>query len=249
MADITIEKHDKVALLRLTGGVTSPVNPRLVADFNAALDEIIAKDFRGMVLAGGPKFFSIGLDLPALLKLNRADMAEFWHGFDDLVVKLYSLPMPTLCVYEGHATAAGSIFATACDFRFAAPGKPLFGFNEIVIGLAVPLLAHLMLEQVMGSQKAVELMFSGRFIKPESALKIGAIDAIFAIDALEATALERIGALAQAPPLGFRATKFNKTQYVLDKFYAGRHRAAQDFLNCWFDDAVQAILTEAAKKF
>lgn len=249
MSQVTIEKHVQVALVRLTAGVTNPVNPELLAELNAALDQVTADGCKGMVLAGGPKFFSIGLDLPALLKLSRAEMAAFWHTFDDVVAKLYGLPLPTLCAYQGHATAAGSILAAACDFRYAAAAKPLFGFNEIVIGLSVPFLPHLMLEQIIGSQKAVELMFNGRFIKPEEALSLGVIDAVFTGEELEAKALEKIGVMAQYPPLGFRATKYTKTKFVLDKFYANRDQAAQSFLNCWFDENVQNILTEAAKKF
>lgn len=249
MALVTTEKIDNIALVRLTAGTTNPVTPELVRELDQALDQVMADGSKGLILTGGAKFFCIGLDLPTLLKLNRTEMAAFWHAFDDLIAKLYALPMPTLCAYQGHATAAGSILAAACDFRYAATGKALFGFNEIVIGLSVPLLAHLMLEQIIGSQKAVELMFNGRFIKPEETLAIGAIDAIYAPEELEARALEKMTTLAQYPVLGFRATKAGKTQFLLEKFNANRDRAAQDFLNCWFDENVQNILTEAAKKF
>lgn len=249
MALTSIEKHDNVALLRLTASVTNPVNPQLVRDLDLTLDEVLISGSRGLVLAGGEKFFSIGLDLPTLLQLNRDEMANFWHTFDDLIVKLYALPMPTLCAYQGHATAAGSILAAACDFRYAAGDKALFGFNELVIGLSVPLMTHLMLEQILGSRKAVDLMFGGRFIKPEEALSMGVVDAVHAPEELEAQALGKIVALAQYPAKGFKATKINKTKFLLEKFNANRDRAAQDFLDCWFDTKVQAILAEAAKKF
>lgn len=249
MSVVSLEKHDHVALVRLSAGVTNPVNLELLKDLDVALDEVVADGYKGMVLAGGPKFFSIGLDLPALLKLSRAEMAAFWHAFDDVTAKLYAMPMPTLCAYQGHATAAGSIFAAACDFRYAAAAKPLFGFNEIIIGLSVPLLAHLMLEQIIGSQKTVDLMFNGRFIKPEEALSLGVIDAVFNAEELETKALEKTGVMANYPAPGFKATKFTKTKFVLDKFFANRDQAAQSFLNCWFDENAQNILTEAAKKF
>lgn len=249
MALITIEKHTNVALVRLTGSVTNPVNPELVRELDLALDEVVISGFSGLVLAGGEKFFSIGLDLPQLLTFNRSEMAAFLHNFDDLTAKLYALPIPTLCAYQGHATAAGSILATACDFRYAAQGKALFGFNELVIGLAVPLLAYLMLEQLLGAQKAMRLIGDGVFIKPEEALSLGAIDAMYPAETLEARALDKMAALAQYPALGFKATKKHKTEFLLEKFTANRKRGAQDFLECWFDERVQTILAEAAKKF
>lgn len=249
MALVTIEKHNNVALLRLSGSVTNSVNLELVRELGLALDEVVISGFRGLVLAGGEKFFSIGLDLPQLLTLKRSEMEDFWHNFDDVTAKLYALPIPTLCAYRGHATAAGSILVTACDFRYAAQGKALFGFNELTIGLAVPLLAYLMLEQLLGTQKAMCLIGDGVFIKPEEALSLGVIDAIYPAAELEARALDKMAALVQYPAQGFKATKTFKTKFLLEKFSANRIRGAQDFLECWFDERVQTILTEAAKKF
>lgn len=249
MALITIEKHGNVALVRLAASVTNPVNVELVRELDLALDEVVISGFRGLVLAGGEKFFSIGLDLPKLLTFNRSEMADFWHNFDDLTAKLYALPMPTLCAYRGHATAAGSVLATACDFRYAAQGKALFGFNELAIGLAVPLLAVLMLQQLLGTRQAMRLIYGGVFIKPEEALGLGAIDAMYPAAELEARALDKIAAVAKYPPQGFKATKTHKTKFLLEKFTANRKRGAQDFLECWFDEQVRIILAEAAKKF
>lgn len=246
---VIIEQYAAVALVRLNNGVTNAVNPLLIADLDKALDEVRQLGSKALLLAGGPKFFSIGLDLPGLLQLDRNDMAQFWYDFDTFIGRLYALPMPTLCAYQGHATAAGSIFASACDFRLAAAGRPLFGFNELVIGLSVPLLPQLMLVQIIGSQKAAELMFSGRFVKPDEALALGIVDAVYAPEELEARALEKLNALAALPALGFQATKYYKTKFVLEQFEANRDMAAKSFLDCWFNPEVQSILTEAAKKF
>lgn len=249
MSTVKIEQYDAVALVRLNNGVTNAVNPVLVADLDKALDEVQQAGYKALLLAGGPKFFSIGLDLPALLQLKRDDMAQFWYDFDTIIARLYAWPTPTLCAYQGHATAAGSILASACDFRLAAAGRPLFGFNELVIGLSVPLLTQLMLVQIIGSQKAAELMFSGRFVKPEEALTLGIVDGVFAPEELEARALEKLVALSALPTMGFKATKYYKTKFVLEQYEANRDMAAKAFLDCWFNSEVQSILTEAAKKF
>ena len=85
MTAVTVESHGKIALLRLTNRVTNAIGPALVADLSTAL-LLIATDFRGCVLAGGSKFFSIGLDLPALVQLNRQEMSRFWDDFDQAVL-------------------------------------------------------------------------------------------------------------------------------------------------------------------
>lgn len=63
MAQVIIEDHGDVALLRLDNGVTNAIGPTMLDDLLEALDEI-KEGYRGLVLAGGPKFFSMGLDCP-----------------------------------------------------------------------------------------------------------------------------------------------------------------------------------------
>ena len=70
---ITVEQKEEITIVRLNHGPTSPVGPILVDDLHTALD-MVKKQSRAMVLCGGEKFFSIGLDLPQLLELERAEM-------------------------------------------------------------------------------------------------------------------------------------------------------------------------------
>ena len=93
MAAVTIEAHGPVAVLRLTNGVTNAIGSAVLRDIELLLPEV-REAFRGLVLAGNPKFFSIGLDLPELLALDRDGMADFWRRFEDLVLALYTIRYP-----------------------------------------------------------------------------------------------------------------------------------------------------------
>ena len=140
MSKVIIEVHDAVAVLRLKNGVTNAISPELVDDLLATMKQMKI-EFNGMVLAGGDKFFCIGFDLPKLLQLDRPEMTEFYVRFNQAVLDLYTLPMPTACAIDGHATAGGAIFALSADFRFVSSGRRLIGVNEVKIGLPVPHLA------------------------------------------------------------------------------------------------------------
>ena len=111
METVVIEPHGKIALLRLDNGVTNAISPLLVDELGEAVRKVQA-EFHGMVLAGGSKFFCIGLDLPTLLKLDRTKMGEFWEAFDQVVLDLFSLLLPTAAMlrffnvlYPGTRTA------------------------------------------------------------------------------------------------------------------------------------------------
>ncbi|MGA9236658.1 MAG: enoyl-CoA hydratase/isomerase family protein [Desulfobacterales bacterium] len=248
MTAVTVESHGKVALLRLTNGVTNAIGPALVADFSTALS-LIAADFSGCVLAGGTKFFSIGLDLPALIQLNRREMSRFWDALDQAVLDLYCLPLPTAAAITGHATAGGTILALSADYRLIAAGRKLMGLNEINIGVPVPFLAALMLRQIVGDRTARDLQYKGDLILPEMARSIGLVDDIGPEEKIEALALEAIGTLADKPERAYSLIKRNRTEAVCRQFESRRSEKKEEMLACWFQPAVQELLKKAAEKF
>jgi enoyl-CoA hydratase/carnithine racemase len=248
MTKLALEDHGNVAIVRLANGVTNAIGPEVVEELSLALQEVRGR-FRGMVLAGGNKFFSIGLDLPALLKLNRKDMAAFWAGFEDTVLALYTLPIPTAAAIAGHAPAAGTILALACDFRMIASGKKLMGLNEIKIGLPVPFLADLILRQAVGDRAATEIEYTGELLMPEKAQTFALTDAIFPEEDVEARAIAKISEMLERPPFGFPLTKQHRTRDIRTRFLADRESINQAFMDCWFSAPVQDILSEASKKF
>ena len=104
-----------------------------------------------MLLCGGNKFFSIGLDLPALLKLDRPAMHHFLEDFNDLCLALFTAAFPTACALAGHAVAGGNILALTCNYRYAISGKKI-GLNELKLGVPVPYLADMILRHTIGNQ-------------------------------------------------------------------------------------------------
>ena len=248
MTAVTVESHGKVALLRLTHRVTNAIGPTLLADFSTELS-LIATDFRGCVLAGGTKFFSIGLDLPTLIQLDRQEMSHFWDVFDQAVLDLYCLPLPTAAAIAGHATAGGTILALGADYRLIAAGRKLMGLNEINIGVPVPFLAALMLRQIVGDRTARDLQYKGDLILPEMARSIGLVDDIGPEEKIETLALETIGAQADKPQRAFSLIKLNRTEAVCRQFESRRTEKKEEMLACWFQPAVQDLLKKAAEKF
>jgi len=122
MSVITLEDQGTVAVLRLANKTTNAINGQLVHDLYQALN-VVSNQYKGLVLAGGEKFFSIGLDLPELLQLNQSEMDEFWHAFNHLAYDLFTLPLPTVCALSGHAVAGGNVLALTCDYRLGGSEK------------------------------------------------------------------------------------------------------------------------------
>jgi enoyl-CoA hydratase/carnithine racemase len=248
MPQVLMEDRETVAVLRLANGATNAIGAELVDELSAAVGTVRSRG-QGLVLAGNRKFFSIGLDVPALLDYDRGAMADFWNRFEDLVLAIYTLPAPTACAICGHATGGGAILALACDYRFMAEGKRLVALNEVRIGVPVPYLADLMLRQIVPDRVAVELEFCSGFLGPHDAKAAGLADGVCDEQAVEDAAVERIRALAGMPRLAFALTKQHRTREVPSRFSAIRQELNQAFMDCWFSPAAQGLLREAAEKF
>ena len=248
MSKVKIEAHADVAVLRLSNAVTNAISPELVEDLAEALGQA-KKEFKGLILAGGSKFFSIGFDLPTLLQLERSEMADFYSKFNRATLDLYTAPLPTACAIAGHAIAGGTILALTADFRFASSGRKLMGLNEVKIGVPVPYLADLMLRQIVGDRAATELNYCGDFLEAEQAHKVGLLDDVCSPEALDQKAIDKVAELAALPHYGFRLIKANRVEEVQARFNERGSMKTALFLDCWFNPAVQELLQAAAKKF
>lgn len=248
MPKVIIEALDNIAILRLNNGVTNAISPSLVEEMSEAIVEV-KKNFNGMILTGGGKFFSIGLDLPALLTLNRTELTDFWFKFNQLTLDLFTIPMPTAAVLSGHAIAGGNIFALTTDFRFGTSDRRQIGLNEVRLGLPAPYLADLMLRQVVGDRHATGMLYHGGFITFQNAKDIGLIDVICSPETVEEEAVKKITELAALPASGFAAIKANRVEATQLRYQENYRSKNDEFLDCWFSDSVQALLKEAAKKF
>mgnify|MGYP001811955443 CR=1 FL=1 len=248
MSTIRIESHENVAVLRLDNGVTNAISQELVDELSAAL-ATIRSDGRGLVLAGGDKFFSIGLDLPRLLQLSREQMERFWQRFDQVLLDLYTFPAPTAAAINGHAVAGGTILALTADCRFISDGRNLMGLNEANIGVPVPYLADLLLRQLVDENAANEIVFGGELIAPEKARAIGLVNDILPEEALENHAIESVRAVSVKPRHAIRQIMENRTERVNRRFERNRDVKRAAMMDIWFRPEVQQMLNEAAKKF
>ncbi len=248
MSDVIIEENGNIAIVRLNNGVTNAVSLTLVEDLAQALSTV-KNEFRGMVLAGGEKFFCIGLNLPELLQLDRSDMYEFWFKFNKVTLDFYTLPIPTACAIAGHGPGAGTILALACDFRFAANEKIWVGLNEIQLGIPTPYIVDLMLRQTLNDASVNDLLYQGMLINPEKAKEIHLIHKICPKEELEEQAIEKIGGTVNFSGNAFAAIKNVKTESIRFSFEKNFKKQHEIFLDNWFSDHAQELLIKASKNF
>ena len=248
MAIIHSEIQKNIAILTLDNGTTNSITPDLLRDLSEILDEIKNK-VKGLVLCGGEKFFSIGFDLPLLIKYDRAEMSDFWYNFNHLIFVLYSISLPTVCALSGHAVAGGNILALTCDYRFAGTGTKKIGLNEIKLGVPVPYLADMLLRQIIGDRSATEMLYSGDLRSFSEAEKIGLIDKIYSTETVLQKAKEKVTEVSEFESKAFSAIKSYRTEEIRKRYEKNGKTENETFLDCWFSEPTQRLLKEASQKF
>ena len=248
MGLVSVEMRESVAVVRLNNGVTNAISVQMPAELSRALD-LAQAEAGAVVLAGGAKFFSMGFDLPNLLKMDRSGVEAFLESYNQVLLKIYELPRPTAAAIAGHAPAGGAILTLPCDYRFMASGKTIIGLNEILIGLSVPYLAASILRRLVGDRTADRMCGEGTFLNGEPAREIGLVDEVCSPEAVEERAVEKMARLAEFNPKAFAGNKVVRTAPVRRLYEEYGLAADQAWLDLFFDEQVRLLLAGAAEKF
>ena len=248
---IDVSYTGAVALVELNRDVTNALSPELVRELADALDAVRdAPEVRALVLSSAnDKFFSIGWDLPRLYDLAEESFREFYGLFNSTCLALYTLPKPAIACLRGHAVAGGCILALCCDYRVIADGHKLMGLNEIKLGVPVPYAADCILQSVVGSREARDIVESGEFYEAEVSSAKGLVDEVVSRDEVVPRAMERARVLGAMPPEAYAAIKANRVEAVEARITAGREKKQREFLEMWYTEEARKRLREAMEKF
>jgi enoyl-CoA hydratase/carnithine racemase len=151
---------------------------------------------RVVVLTGaGDKAFCAGADLTGMAAgAGHLDLHDSRGELAALFSDLWDLGKPTIAKVRGYALAGGMGLALACDLVVASDDA-VFGTPEIDVGLW-PYMITVPLMRSMPPKKALELMMTGRRVGAVEAERIGFVNQVVSVDALDQTVDELAATLA-----------------------------------------------------
>ena len=160
---------------------------------------------RAVVLTGaGEKAFVAGADIKYMSGLG-SEQAKGWGALGHEAGRLLeTMPKPTIAAINGFALGGGCELALACDLRYASTRAKL-GQPEINLGIVPGWGGTQRLARVCGVGVAKDLIFTGRTVDAEEALRIGLVNAI--ADPVLEKALETAHELAAKSPLALALAK------------------------------------------
>lgn len=189
----------------------------MTVDMGEALERVfdgLAEDeaLRVAVLTGAGRAFSAGGDLDMLEDYARRTREEGWSAeeamwaFYSRFLALRRLPVPLIAAVNGHAIGAGFCVALGCDLIYLSEDAKL-GLNFAKLGLHPGMGGSWLLPRAVGTQRAAELLYTGRIIDGATAASYGiALDALPA-DQVLPRALELAEDIASSAPGTVRRLK------------------------------------------
>lgn len=200
MSDLcSIERVGRAAIIRmLRTDKHNAFNRELNTAVSAALGELDADtDVSVALLAGSGTAFSAGADMSeAVAAIEGKGRSE---GMAQTYAAVAAFRKPLVACINGICYGGGSLVATMCDVRIAADSAA-FRFPGAVYGLVV---AGAQLPRIIGPAFAKELLFTGRVVDAEEALRIGLVNRIVPFADVEAASIEMAVQIAEnsAPAL------------------------------------------------
>jgi enoyl-CoA hydratase len=184
---------------------------------------------RVLVLTGaGDRAFAAGADIKEMESMDVSEARAWGELGHECGRLLETMPKPTIAAVNGFALGGGCELALACDLRYASAAAKL-GQPEVSIGIIPGWGGTQRLARVVGIGRAKELIYTGRMVDAEEALRIGLVNAVFAPEELLEKVLEIARSLAAKSPLVLAAAKEMTNRSLQGELDAGLSEEAERF--------------------
>jgi enoyl-CoA hydratase/carnithine racemase len=204
---VRLEVSDGIGTIRLERPPMNALNTQVQEELRAAAHAATADDqVRAVIVFGGAKVFAAGADITEFTTVTYPDMVSRAAALTGAFDAVARIPKPVVAAITGWALGGGCELALACDWRVVAEDAKL-GQPEIKLGIIPGAGGTQRLARLIGPAKAKDLIFSGRMVDAEEALRIGLADRVAPAAEVYDTAVELVRAYTTGPALALRAAK------------------------------------------
>lgn len=179
----------------------------LIEAVGAALDACDAdREVRAIVLRSEGRVFCAGADLANDNPVAEDRPAGERNPFYVAAARLFGVKKPVVAAVQGSAVGAGLGLSLVADFRVASP-EARFVANFVQLGFHPGFGISAVLERVVGRQRALAMLLTGRRVKGDEAFEWGLADRLASLDGLDASAMALAQEIAAGAPLAVQSTR------------------------------------------
>ena len=159
-----------------------------------------------VILTGAGRSFVAGADIGEMKPLTAVEGKAWGNAGNDVFLKVENCTKPVIAAINGFALGGGCELAMACDIRLASE-KAKFGQPEVGLGITPGFGGTQRLARIVGTGRAMELIFTAKTIDAAQAEKIGLVNAVCAPEELMDKAMEMAEMIAAQAQVAVRESK------------------------------------------
>ena len=179
---VTLEVTDGIGTIRLDRPPMNALNRQLQEEIRAAARAAsVDSSVKAVIVYGGEKVFAAGADIKEMAELSAAQMAAIAGELQSALGSLAEIPKPVVAAVTGYALGGGLEVALGADRRIVGDNVKL-GIPEVLLGVIPGGGGTQRLARLIGPSRAKDMVFTGRFVGADEALRIGLVDEVVAPD-------------------------------------------------------------------
>ena len=204
---LKIEHNNGVTVLTISAPKTlNALNSSILKELNDFIDNL-EPTTRVLIITGdGEKSFVAGADISEMVHLNEAQGHEFGRLGAQVFRKIEVLPIPVIAAVNGFALGGGCELAMSCDIRICSANAK-FGQPEVGLGIIPGFSGTYRLPKLIGQGYAKEMIYTGKVIRSDEALRIGLVNAVYEPAELMGKAMEMAAMMLKNAPVAIGLAK------------------------------------------
>lgn len=208
------ELNNNIATITIDDGKANVVGIDFLDKINACLDRAEQEQVSAVIIKGREGMFSGGFDLGEFKKGLEQGLVMVGRGFE-LLVRLYSFPLPLVAACTGHGIAMGAFIIMACDSRVGIRGNFKMSLPETAIGMELPPILVELTASRISRRHMTRVALQSEVYSPEDAVGAGFIDEVVDASELDARTMAIAEQLAKLPQSQYAANKLSVRAHTL----------------------------------
>ena len=204
---LIVERNEGVTVMKISAPKSlNALNSTILKEIDDFVTHLDAATRVLIITGDGPKSFVAGADISEMAHLDEQQGFEFGRLGAQVFRRIETLPIPVIAAVNGFALGGGCELAMACDIRIASSNAK-FGQPEVGLGIIPGFSGTYRLPKLIGQGYAKEMIYTGKAIRANEALRIGLVNAVYEPEELMDKAMEMAQTMLKNAPVAIRLAK------------------------------------------
>ncbi|WP_134322983.1 enoyl-CoA hydratase/isomerase family protein [Cumulibacter soli] len=204
---VRLEIADGIGTIRLDRPKMNALSRQVQEEIReCAIEASRNDDVKAVIVYGGEKVFAAGADIKEMEQMSYQEMSVQAHELQACFAAVAQIPKPTVAAVTGYALGGGMELAMCCDIRILAEDAKV-GQPEILLGIIPGGGGTQRLARLVGPAKAKDIIYTGRFVDADEAMRVGLADKVVPAADVYTAAQQWAGQFSGGASLALRAIK------------------------------------------